>query len=151
MTLNAALLQQSFELVAPTEAAKQAFAEEFYATFLRLHPEVEPLFAQTNREVQARKLMATLSLVLHVLTTTLRRLGRRHQAVGVRVEYYPMVAEALLAMFASRLGDQWTAQMQAAWTEAYEVIVGMMSEGYLSSPVLATLSSYGSQDILLSL
>ena len=157
MTLNAALLQQSFELVAPTEAAKQAFAEEFYATFLCLHPEVEPLFAQTNREVQARKLMATLSLVLHVLkkpdvlTTTLRRLGRRHQAVGVRVEHYPMVAEALLAMFASRLGDQWTAQMQAAWTEAYEVIVGMMSEGYLSSPVLATLSSYGSQDILLSL
>ncbi len=139
MALNAPFLEQSFELVAPTEAAKQAFGREFYTTLLRLHPEVEPLFAQTNREVQARKLMATLALVLHVLkkpevlATTLQRLERRHQAVGVRAEHYPMVAEALLATFASRLGEQWTAQMQAAWTEAYEAIVSLMSQGDTSS------------------
>src|SRR5258708_3324137 len=132
MALNAPFLEQSFELVAPTEAAKQACGREFYTKLLRLHPEVEPLFAQTNREVQARKLMATLALVLHVLkkpavlATTLQRLERRHQAVGVRAEHYPMVAEALLATFASRLGEQWTAQMQAAWTEAYEAIVSLM-------------------------
>ncbi len=86
MALNTPLLEQSFELVAPTEEAKQACGTECYTTLLRLHPEVESLFAQTNMEEQARKLMATLSLVLHalkkpdVLTTTLRRLGRRQKA-----------------------------------------------------------------------
>ena len=124
MTLNTALLEQSFELVAPTEAAKQACGTECYTTLLRLHPEVEPLFAQTNMQGQARKLMATLTLVLHVLkkpevlATTVRRLERRHQEMGLRAEHYPMVAEALLATFASRLGEQWTTEMQAAWTEA---------------------------------
>ena len=144
MTLNASFLEQSFALVAPTEAAKQACGTECYTTLLRLHPEVEPLYPQTNREVQVRKLMTTLALVLHVLkkpdvlATTLQRLERRHQAVGVRAEHYPMVAEALLATFASRLGEQWTAQMQAAWTEAYEAIVSLMSQGDTSSAVLTS-------------
>ena len=110
MALNAPLLEQSFALVAPTEGAKQAFACACYATLFRLHPEVKSLFTHTSMEKQAKKFMASLTLVLHVLgkpdvlTTTLQRLGRRHQAVGVRVEHYPMLAEALLATFASRLG-----------------------------------------------
>ena len=155
MALNTPFLEQSFELVAPTEAAKQAFGREFYTTLLRLHPEVGPLFAQTNMQEQARKLMATLSLVLHVLkrpevlATTVRRLGRRHQKVGIRAEHYPMVAEALLATFASRLGEQWTTEMQAAWTEAYEAIVSLMVAGDSSSAALSPVYPYGSQDILL--
>ncbi len=133
MALNAPLLEQSFALVAPTEGAKQAFACECYATLFRLHPEVKSLFTHTSMEKQAKKFMASLTLVLHVLgkpdvlTTTLQRLGRRHQTVGVRVEHYPMLAEALLATFASRLGGQWTADMQAAWTEAFEAMVSLMS------------------------
>jgi len=125
--------------------SKQAFACECYATLIRLHPEVKPLFTHTSMEKQAKKFMASLTLVLHVLgkpdvlTTTLQRLGRRHQAVGVRVEHYPMLAEALLATFASRLGGQWTADMQAAWTEAFEAMASLMSEGYTSSVVLASL------------
>ncbi len=144
MALNAPLLEQSFALVAPTEGAKQAFARECYATLFHLHPEVKPLFAHTSMEKQAKKFMASLTLVLHVLgkpdvlTTTLQRLGRRHQTMGVRVEHYPMVAEALLATFASRLGDQWTADMQAAWTEAFEAMASLMSESYTSSAVLAS-------------
>ncbi len=144
MALNAPLLEQSFALVAPTEGAKQAFARECYATLFRLHPEVKPLFTHTSMEKQAKKFMASLTLVLHVLgkpdvlTTTLQRLGRRHQTVGVRVEHYPMVAEALLATFASRLGGQWTADMQAAWTEAFEAMASLMSESYTSSAVLAS-------------
>jgi len=124
--------------------SKQAFACECYATLIRLHPEVKPLFTHTSMEKQAKKFMASLTLVLHVLgkpdvlTTTLQRLGRRHQAVGVRVEHYPMLAEALLATFASHLGGQWTADMQAAWTEAFEAMASLMSESYTSSAVLAS-------------
>ena len=86
MALNMPLLEQSFELVAPTEAAKQACVNECYATLLRLHPKVEQLFAHTNIEEQARKLMATLTLVLHALKkpgvfmSTLQRLGRCRKA-----------------------------------------------------------------------
>ncbi len=155
MALNAAFLERSFELVAPTEAAKQACGTEFYTTLLRLHPEVEPLFAQTDREVQAKKLMATLSLVVQVLkkpevlASTARRLGHRYQEVGVRAEHSPMVAEALLATFASRLAEQWTTEMQAAWTEAYEAIVSLMVAGDSSSAALSPVYPYGSQDILL--
>ena len=48
MALKVPLLEQSFELIAPTEVAKQAFANEFYETLWRLYPEVEPRLAQTN-------------------------------------------------------------------------------------------------------
>ena len=145
MALNMPLLEQSFELVAPTEAAKQACVNECYATLLRLHPKVEQLFAHTNIGEQARKLMATLTLVLHalkkpdVLMSTSQRLGRRHQEVRVRAEHYPMVAEARLSTFASRLVEQWTVEMQAAWTEAYEAIVGLISLGDTSSAVFTSL------------
>ncbi len=49
-----------------------------------------------------------------------------------------MVAQALLATFVSRLGEQWTAEMQADWTEAYETIVGLMSESDTASAALAS-------------
>jgi len=89
--------------------------------------------------------MATLTLVLHalkkpdVLMSTSQRLGRRHQEVRVRAENYPMVAEARLSTFASRLVEQWTVEMQAAWTEAYEAIVGLISLGDTSSAVFTSL------------
>jgi hemoglobin-like flavoprotein len=156
MALNAPLLEWSLELVAPTGAAKQACGRAFYTTLSRLHPEVKPLLAQTNMEEQARKLMATLSLVVHalknpeVLASTMRRLGRRQKALGVRAEHYPMIAEALLATFSSRLGEQWTTEMQTAWIEAYEAMVGLMNDGDMSPPVFVSLQCYGSQDTLLS-
>jgi hemoglobin-like flavoprotein len=132
MSLNVALLRQSFELACPAGAAQQQFAEQFYHTLFARYPQVRPLFACTDMQEQARKLMATRALVLNgltkpdVLLPALQRLGQRHARVGVQDAHYPMVAEAQRATCAARLGSRWTSELQAAWTAAYETIAAHM-------------------------
>lgn len=134
MSLDVALLRQSFEQACPDEREKQLFAEQFYQTLFATYPQVRPLFAHTDMQEQTKKLMASLVLVLktftkpEVLLPTLQRLGQRHTDAGVQAEHYPMVAEALLATFAARLGDRWTDELQEAWTGAYVIIATLMRE-----------------------
>ena len=135
MALNEVLLQQSFDLACPTEREQHLFAEHFYSTLFAAIPQLQPLFAHTSMEEQKRKLMATLVFILQtlnkptVLSPSVRKLGQRHTRVGVQAEHYPMVAEALLATFAARLGSQWMEELQAAWRAAYETIAALMQEG----------------------
>jgi len=134
MSLNVSVLKESFELACPSDREKQLFAEQFYQRLFVTYPQVRPLFAHTDMQEQTKKLMASLVLVLTTLTKpevllpTLQRLGQRHTDAGVQVKHYPMVAEALLATFAARLGDRWTDELQEAWTGAYAIIATLMRE-----------------------
>ena len=39
---------------------------------------------------------------------------------------YPKVGDALISTLAEVAGDNWSAEIEAAWAEAYGVIVSMM-------------------------
>jgi hemoglobin-like flavoprotein len=134
MHLKLALLRQSFEPACPAEGEKQLIAEQFYQTQFAAYPQVRPLFASADMREQIKKMVATLALLFNALTKpdllipTLQKLGQRYVHAGVQAAHYPIVAEALLATFAARLGSRWTRELEAAWSEAYETIATLMQK-----------------------
>ncbi len=129
--MDVALLQQSY---AEVEPQKEAFAGAFYQRLFALYPQTLPLFAATDMKRQQSSLMATLELVVagvargDNVVPSIEQLGRRHAMYGVKEEHYPMVGQALLETFEQFLGEKWTSQVEATWTEAYTIITDHMKQ-----------------------
>ena len=126
------LLEDSFDYVAP-EAVE--FSAHFYKTLFRHNPELKPLFEETDAKAQEKKLVFSLAAIVEnlcnpeVLSPALKSLGAMHFEVGTLEEHYPLVGQALLESLETYLGDRWTADVAAAWTEAYNEIALVMLEG----------------------
>src|SRR5690554_450383 len=99
------------------------FVAWFYGQLFYAHPELRDLFG-VDMAGQRRKLADTLDLVvagadnLEAVAPKLRKLGRMHRRYGVTVDMYPAVGEALIVTFARFLGDDWTPDAEATWTQA---------------------------------
>lgn len=128
--MNAALLRESFDLIAPN---KDEFAEAFYRRLFEKYPSTRQFFANTDMSKQARALAATLAVVVagveqgEDLVPTLQKLGGRHKTYGVVSDHYPIVGEILIETFQNTLGPRWTSAYQDAWVQAYTVIAEVMS------------------------
>ncbi len=59
--MNAALLKESFEMVAPR---KEEFAHSFYQRLFSQYPQTRSLFAHTDMKKQESSLAATLAVVV---------------------------------------------------------------------------------------
>ncbi|HLK83341.1 MAG TPA: globin family protein [Xanthobacteraceae bacterium] len=128
-----ALIRDSFAKIAPI--AEEA-AALFYSRLFEIAPEVRPLFRGDMKE-QGRKLMATLAAVVNGLAEieailpAASALARQHVAYGVRAEHYAPVGVALLWTLERGLGEEWTTDLAAAWTNAYTTLSGyMIDEAY---------------------
>ena len=64
MSLNVELLEQSFDKIKPRA---NDFVASFYEDLFAAHPEVKPLFANTNMVEQRKHLIAALVLVIQNL------------------------------------------------------------------------------------
>ena len=132
MTLNPDILRQSFDLVIDR---RPDLTVRFYEILFERYPALQPMFARTNRGVQARMLAQAIAAVLdHLedaswLETTLGNLGARHIAYGVTDAMYDQVGDALLATLAEVAAEAWTDEVAAQWTEAYGAIASMMQAG----------------------
>ncbi len=129
--LQVDLLNNSFDQLSYD---KEKFAAAFYERLFIEFPETKPLFAQTNMKRQQNLLIGAISTVLKYLQTgqtdelavTLTALGQRHVNYGVKPENYPMVGAALIGTFASFFGDQWTPELNTAWSDAYQAVASLM-------------------------
>jgi hemoglobin-like flavoprotein len=128
-----AAIQKSFAKVVPIS---ERAAVLFYDRLFEVAPAVKPLFRGDMTE-QGRKLMATLSVVvtglanLESLLPAASALAKRHVGYGVKAADYQPVGAALLWTLERGLGEQWTPQLAAAWTEAYTILANfMISEAY---------------------
>lgn len=122
------LVQTSWEKVKPI--SEQA-AELFYGKLFELDPSLKPLFKGDMKE-QGRKLMATLNLAVTSLTKledilpAVQELGRRHVKYGVPDQSYQTVGQALLWTLGQGLGDEFTEDVEAAWTTTYVTLSTVM-------------------------
>ncbi len=127
--MDIALLKQSFNMIA---SQKEEFAQSFYKSLFTYYPEITTLFASTDMKRQGSSLMATLAAVIagvergDNLLPTFQKLGARHYQYGVRPDHYPLVGGVLLETFNQYLGPNFTAGMQDAWNQAYELISEQM-------------------------
>lgn len=132
MSLNAPVLRSSLELVASREPQ---ITKRFYEILFTRYPQAKPLFSRNAPERQQKMLQdAIIAVVDHVedsvwLKDTLTAMGAKHVEYGVTAEMYPWVGECLLATLAEIAADQWTPPVQAAWTEAFGAISGLMLAG----------------------
>ena len=124
------LVKKSFEQVRPMGTLA---TELFYSRLFQLDPSLRPMFKH-DLKAQAAKLMAALTLAVNgldrpeTIVPALQNLGRRHVAYGVSDEHYYTVGEALLWTLHQALGDEFTPEVKAAWTETYYLMAGVMKE-----------------------
>jgi hemoglobin-like flavoprotein len=131
-----ALVRSSFAQVVPI--GEQA-AALFYERLFELSPHARTLFRGDMTE-QGRKLVAMLGTVVSlldqpdVLVPAAQRLSERHVGYGVQATHYPLVGEALLGTLQTGLGDAFTADTRAAWTDAYVTLAGVMLAAAAAAP-----------------
>lgn len=132
MALDPQLLRRSFELV--TERQPQ-LTKRFYEVLFERYPQARPLFGRNAAANQEKMLQDALVAVMdHLedaswLSSTLTGMGKKHVEYGVTNEMYGWVGASLLATLAEAAGPQWTPQLEAAWSEAYGAIAGLMQQG----------------------
>lgn len=83
---------------------------------------------------QGRKLMDMIGMVVaglervDELVPAVAELGRRHAGYGAQPAHYDVVADCLLWTLAQGLGEEFTPDVRAAWTEAYGLLAATMIE-----------------------
>ena len=128
------LVQSSWEKVKPIS---EKAAELFYGKLFELNPGFKALFPNDMVE-QGRKLMAMINTAvnslknLEAVVPAVEEMGKRHVKYGVEDEDYDVVGEALLWTLEAGLGDAFTDDVKAAWTETYVVLSTTMKNAAAS-------------------
>ncbi|WP_424812409.1 globin domain-containing protein [Roseococcus sp. YIM B11640] len=128
---NCELIRNSFPKLAGVAAPAAAL---FFRRLFAIDPTARRLFAATDLEAQGARLMATLGFVVGSidrpdrLRPAIRALAARHASRGVRPDHYLAVGEALLWTLERGLGPDFDADLRVAWTDAYLMLVSMLTE-----------------------
>ena len=144
MSLKIELLEQSLYGIQPHA---EDFMNSFYKNLFAANPEVRSLFETTKMEVQKKKFLGSLVLVvknlrnLDILDKAIRGLGARHVKYGVLPKHYPLMGNALLTTFEEYLADFWTPENRQAWIDIYGVVTEMMLDGAEYSEAEIALST----------
>jgi hemoglobin-like flavoprotein len=123
------LVRQTWARVVPVGDQAAAL---FYPRLFTIDPGIRELFSDTDMAQQRKKLLQVIGVAvssldnLGPLTKTLEELGRRHAGYGVKDEHYDSVGTALLWTLENGLGQAWTPEVAAAWTEVYGLLSGIM-------------------------
>jgi hemoglobin-like flavoprotein len=124
------LVQDSFERVKPITGVA---ADLFYHRLFELDPALRPLF-HGDMSQQKDKLMTALAFAVAGLNRperilpAIRQLGQRHTGYGVEDRHYDTVGAALLWTLGQGLGEQFTPEVEEAWTAAYVLLSSTMKE-----------------------
>lgn len=122
------LVQESFRKVLPIA---DAAATLFYGRLFDLDPKLEALFKGDMVE-QGRKLMQMLGVAVNSLDRleqvlpAVSALGARHARYGAREKDYDTVGRALIWTLKKGLGEEFTPETEAAWSEVYTTLAGAM-------------------------
>ena len=123
------LVQTSFEKVLPIAGTA---ADLFYGRLFEIAPEVRSMFPQDMKE-QKIKLMSMLGTAvtnlhkLEMILPAVKDLGQRHKGYGVTAAHYAPVGAAQLWILEKGLGADFTPEAEAAWTETYTALAGVMT------------------------
>jgi hemoglobin-like flavoprotein len=122
------LVQQSFTRLLPTAETAAAL---FYERLFTLDAALRPLF-QGDMHAQGQKLMSMLRFIVsglgrpEIILPAVQSLGIRHTSYQVEPAHYRTVGSALLWMLEHELHADFTAEVRAAWAEAYTLLAETM-------------------------
>jgi chemotaxis signal transduction protein/hemoglobin-like flavoprotein len=126
--LQVELLESSFALLAPRG---EELVARFYDKLFTVAPAARALFPE-DLGGQRKALLGALGTIVNSLRSPeklapyLQGLGGRHAGYGAAEAHYDVVGQVLLGTMAELAGDAWTPALEAAWTEAYMAVAGIM-------------------------
>jgi hemoglobin-like flavoprotein len=132
MSLNIALLRESFEAIKPHALEVM---DHFYGELFSKHPEAKPLFAKVDMSKQKLALANGLSHIVEYLheedhlVDYLTKMGARHAQYGTKEVHFTWVGEALLKTFEYYFDEHWTPELKAEWTSALTLVASVMIKG----------------------
>ncbi len=124
------LVQSSFKKVAPIA---DTAADIFYDRLFEIAPDTRALFPEVMTD-QKKKLMQMIGIAvnglrdLDAIVPAVKDLGARHHGYKVTDAHYDSVGAALIYTLGKGLGDDFTPETKAAWTETYGLLAGVMKE-----------------------
>ncbi len=116
------------------------FVRTFYDRFTRHSPSVRDRFADTNMQQQAEKLARSLRIMASAVggepegLSELRERAETHGARGMKItpDLYELWA-ATIIVTARDFDVEWSADVERAWRNTIEILVGyMLGRGYQS-------------------
>jgi serine/threonine protein kinase/hemoglobin-like flavoprotein/Ran GTPase-activating protein (RanGAP) involved in mRNA processing and transport len=123
------LIEASFGRI--SEMGKR-FAESFYDRLFHRFPEVKPLFSHVSMSRQQQHLITAIVMIIEnlrspdTLSASLTSLSQRHVGYGVRPGHYTAFSTVFLEVLEGVMGEEWSAELHEAWTEALEAITRVM-------------------------
>lgn len=111
----------------------------FYGRLFELDPAIRTMF-HGDIDRQGLKLMQTLGVVVdklakfEELTPTLRILGQRHKAYGVKTEHYDLVGQAMIWAVGQTLCVGPASEVLQAWRVLLSEVSALMLEGAAEVP-----------------
>ncbi|GAM42106.1 hypothetical protein EIK77_008032 [Talaromyces pinophilus] len=112
----------------------QLITRVFYRNMLAAHPELKSVFNMTNQhtghqaKVLAQALYAYAANIhsLEVLGPMLELVCQKHASLHITPDQYDIVGKYLIEAMQEVLGDNFTPDIQDAWTAAYGQLAGLM-------------------------
>ncbi len=136
------LVKESWAKVVPIS---DKAAELFYGKLFELDPTLKFLF-KSPISTQGKLLMKALDGAvgglddLDALVPVVQELGKRHAPYGVVDSDYDTVGSAFLWTLEQGLGEGFTDEVKAAWTEIYGVLASVMKEAQAAVDVPGPVS-----------
>lgn len=124
------IVQSSFKKVVPIAGPA---ADIFYDRLFEIAPDTRALFPEDMSDQKA-KLMQMIGIAvnglkdLDAIVPAVQDLGARHNGYNVTDEHYDSVGAALIYTLGKGLGDDFTPEAEAAWTETYGLLAGVMKD-----------------------
>ncbi len=125
------LVQTTFALV---HAEANLFVTQLYNHLFRLDPCLCYLLPQ-EMEAHNKEFMLILAEIVDGLSrpyllihNTLKPLGHQYAASNIRPTHYHTFATALRLALANILGPAFTTEVEAAWMDAYYLVIGVIKE-----------------------
>ncbi len=113
---------------------RDQFAQDIYASLFRHNPGLRTMFS-----LPPERLTQNLGRTLNTILTSLHdldsirfiivSLGAQHYRYGVQPEHFAILKAALTEGLQQHLGQQLTPELAEAWSQAYDLIAGLMQEG----------------------
>jgi hemoglobin-like flavoprotein len=138
VTHDRTMTPQQLELVATTaeqvDLHADRFATAFYEHLFTTWPELRELFpddltAQRAKLADEMIYLAEVASDFDGFADRTRQLGARHRGYGVRTDHYEAMRESLLTALRTVLGEQFTDEVEEAWTRLYGLLAEMMMDG----------------------
>lgn len=128
MSLEPRVVKESFNRIEPEGDSAAAY---FYGRLFAENPRLRAMFPPAMDHQRDRLFHALTKIVWSLdspesLASYLGQLGRDHRKFGVLAEHYPAVGAALIATLRKFSGDEWTPEIEAAWTAGFQAAADLM-------------------------